>query len=109
VAYSAEAKRALGVSHAILRQYGTVAEATTQALAEAARVTAHADVSVATTGNAGPTASEDKPVGVLHIVVDIQGRQVCQQTQYSTTRTEYKRRGALEAMYLLWRELKQDE
>jgi nicotinamide-nucleotide amidase len=109
VAYSAEAKRALGVSDAILRQYGTVAEATTQALAEAARVTAHADVSVATTGNAGPTASEDKPVGVLHIVVDIQGRQVCQQTQYSTTRTEYKRRGALEAMYLLWRELKQDE
>ena len=34
------------------------------------------------------------------------GRQVCQETRYSTTRTEYKRRGAQEALYLLWRELK---
>jgi hypothetical protein len=31
---------------------------------------------------------------------------VCQETRYSTTRTEYKRRGALEALALLWRELK---
>jgi nicotinamide-nucleotide amidase len=107
VAYSAEAKRALGVSDDILQNYGTIAQETTRALASAARTAAGADVSVATTGNAGPTASEDKPVGVLHMVVDIQGRQVCQETRYSTTRTEYKRRGALEAMYLLWRELKQ--
>jgi hypothetical protein len=41
------------------------------------------------------------------MVVDIQGLQVCQETRYSTTRTEYKRRGALEALHLLWRELKQ--
>jgi nicotinamide-nucleotide amidase len=63
-------------------------------------------VAVATTGNAGPDASEDKPVGLLHMVVDIEGRQVCQETRYSTTRSEYKRRGALEALALLWRELK---
>ena len=65
-----------------------------------------AQVAVATTGNAGPDASEDKPVGLLHMVVDIEGRQVCQETRYSTTRSEYKRRGALEALALLWRELK---
>ena len=53
-----------------------------------------------------PAASEDKPIGLLHIVVDVAGRQVHQETRYSTTRTEYKRRGALEALYLLWRELK---
>src|ERR1700716_3396566 len=106
VAYSAAAKHALGVSPEILAKYGTVAQATTQALAAAARRASGADVAVATTGNAGPDASEDKPVGLLHMVVDIQGRQVCQETRYSTTRTEYKRRGALEALYLLWRELK---
>jgi nicotinamide-nucleotide amidase len=106
VVYSAQAKAALGVSQAVLREHGTVAEATTQALAAAARQAANADVAIATTGNAGPDASEDKPVGLLHIVVDIQGQQVCQETRYSTTRTEYKRRGALEALYLLWRELK---
>jgi nicotinamide-nucleotide amidase len=107
VVYSAAAKKALGVSPEILAKHGTVAQATTQALATAARQASGADVAVATTGNAGPTAAEDKPVGVLHMVVDIQGRQVSQETRYSTTRTEYKRRGALEALHLLWRELKQ--
>ncbi len=106
VVYSAEAKRALGVSQQLLDEHGTVAQETTRALAAAARQAAHADVSLATTGNAGPGASEGKPVGLLHIVVDIQGSQVCQETRYSTTRTEYKRRGALEALYLLWHELK---
>jgi nicotinamide-nucleotide amidase len=107
VVYSAAAKLALGVSPGVLDEHGTVAQATTQALAAAARTTAAADVAVATTGVAGPNESEGKPVGLLHIVVDIEGRQVCQETRYSTTRTEYKRRGALEALYLLWRELKQ--
>jgi nicotinamide-nucleotide amidase len=106
VAYSADAKRALGVSEDILRVHGTIARETTRALAAAARQASGADVSVATTGNAGPNAAEDKPVGLLHMVVDIKGRQVCQETRYATTRTEYKRRGALEALYLLWRELK---
>jgi nicotinamide-nucleotide amidase len=106
VAYSAQAKQALGVSPELLAEFGTVAQATTQALAAAARQASGADVSIATTGNAGPDASEDKPVGLLHMVVDIQGRQVCHETRYSTTRTEYKRRGALEALHLLWRELK---
>jgi nicotinamide-nucleotide amidase len=107
VVYSAAAKQALGVSPSVLAEHGTVAQVTTQALAAAARATAGANVAVATTGVAGPNESEGKPVGLLHIVVDIDGRQVCQETRYSTTRTEYKRRGALEALYLLWRELKQ--
>jgi nicotinamide-nucleotide amidase len=107
VVYSAAAKQALGVSPRVLEEHGTVAEATTQALAAAARARAGADVAVATTGVAGPNESEGKPVGLLHMVVDIAGRQVAQETRYSTTRSEYKRRGALEALYLLWRELKQ--
>jgi nicotinamide-nucleotide amidase len=106
VTYSATAKQALGVSSEVLRQYGTIAQPTTQAMAAAARQASGAQVSVATTGNAGPDPAEDKPVGLLHIVVDIDGQQACQETRYSTTRTEYKRRGAMEAMYLLWRELK---
>lgn len=106
VAYSATAKQELGVSSEILERYGTVAEETTQALASAARQRANAEVAVATTGNAGPGASEDKPVGLLHTVVDVQGKQVCAETRYSTTRSEYKRRGALDALYLLWRELR---
>jgi nicotinamide-nucleotide amidase len=106
VAYSRAAKGALGVSTQVLDEHGTIARETTQALAEAARLRAGADIAVATTGVAGPDPSENKPVGVLHIVVDVNGRQVCQETRYSTTRAEYKRRGALEALGLLWRELR---
>src|SRR5438132_2795608 len=54
VAYSADAKRALGVSEDILEQHGTISQETTRALAAAARKAAGADVAVATTGNAGP-------------------------------------------------------
>jgi nicotinamide-nucleotide amidase len=105
-AYSRAAKESLGVPSAILDQFGTIAPETTAALAAAARQTAGADIAIATTGNAGPDASEDKPIGVLYMVVDINGQQTCHETRYSTTRTEYKRRGALEALYHLWRELR---
>src|SRR5438067_2708829 len=47
VAYSADAKRALGVSDEILREHGTIAQPTTQALASAARESSGADVSIA--------------------------------------------------------------
>jgi nicotinamide-nucleotide amidase len=106
VVYSAAAKIALGVPENVITQYGTVAAETTQALAAAARRAAQSDIAIATTGNAGPGASEDKPVGVLYTVVDIRGQQVTQETRHSTTRTEYKRRGSLDALALLWRELK---
>jgi nicotinamide-nucleotide amidase len=106
VAYARAAKEALGVPPAILDKYGTIAVETTAALAAAARAAAGADVAVATTGNAGPNAAEDKPVGQLYFAVDVQGKVTCHETRYSTTRTEYKRRGALEALYHLWRELR---
>jgi nicotinamide-nucleotide amidase len=104
--YSRKSKEALGVSTSVLNKHGTVALETTQALAAAARERSSADVSIATTGVAGPDPSEDKPVGLLYMVVDVQGQQTCQETRYSTTRTEYKRRGALEALHLLWRQLR---
>src|SRR5262249_39667523 len=106
VVYSRAAKEALGVAPEIIDRYGTIAVETTQALAKAARDYAHADVAIATTGVAGPGSSEEKPEGTLYMVADIKGHQVCQETRYSTTRSEYKRRGALEALYLLWRELR---
>jgi nicotinamide-nucleotide amidase len=104
--YTPAAKEALGVQPEILAQHGTIARETSQALAAATRAHTGADVAIATTGVAGPDPSEDKPVGLLHMVVDIEGRQTCVETRYSTTRTEFKRRGALDALALLWRELR---
>ena len=49
-AYSRAAKEELGVSSDVLNQFGTVAKETTQELARAARLSAGADVAIATTG-----------------------------------------------------------
>jgi nicotinamide-nucleotide amidase len=105
VAYSRAAKEALGVPAAVIDQHGTIAEETSRALARAAREHSGAEVAIATTGVAGPDSAEGKPVGTLHIAVDISGAVTVQNTRYSTTPGEFKRRGSLDALYLLWRSI----
>ena len=107
VAYTREAKEALGVPADVLDAHGTVAEETTRALAAAVRALTGADAAIATTGVAGPGESEGKPVGTMHLAVDVRGRVTIQTSQHSTTRAEFKRRGAMEGLYLLWRELRE--
>ncbi len=107
VAYSRAAKEELGVPAEVLDRHGTIAEETTRALARAVRARFQSDVGIATTGVAGPGPSEEKPEGTLHLAIDIRGAITSVSTRYSTTRAEYKRRAAMEALYLLWQRLKQ--
>ena len=67
VVYANTAKTALlGVSEAVLREYGAVSEQVAGAMAEAARKTLGADLAVGITGIAGPTGgSAQKPVGTV--------------------------------------------
>lgn len=69
VTYSNEAKeRLLGVSHGTLETYGAVSEQTAREMAEGAAKAADADVSVVSTGIAGPDGgTEEKPVGLVYI------------------------------------------
>ncbi len=106
VVYSPEAKRELGVPAEVLQRFGTVAPETSRALARAVRERYGAGAGIATTGVAGPGAANGIPEGTLHIAVDVGGQTSTETTRYSTTRTEYKRRGALEALYQLWRDLR---
>jgi len=106
VVYSPEAKRELGVPAEVLQRFGTVAPETSRALARAVRERYGADAAIATTGVAGPGAADGIPEGTLHIAVDVGGQTSTETTRYATTRTEYKRRGALEALYQLWRDLR---
>lgn len=68
VTYSNTAKiEEVGVPEATLRAHGAVSEATARAMAEGALRHAHADISVAITGVAGPSGgSPEKPVGLVH-------------------------------------------
>ena len=67
VTYSNAAKSELvGVPAALIEQHGAVSEPVARAMAQGARAHAHAKVSVAVTGIAGPTGgSPDKPVGTV--------------------------------------------
>jgi nicotinamide-nucleotide amidase len=68
VTYSNTAKQQmLGVSAAVLRDYGAVSRQTAEAMAQGALTKAKVDLVVAITGIAGPGGgSADKPVGLVH-------------------------------------------
>ena len=106
VTYTAETKRLLGVPQHVLDTYGTVHPETSAALARAARERTGADIGVGITGVAGPDAVEGQVVGTVHVVVDARGTRHTESSVYSTTRTEVKRRAALDALFLLWRALR---
>lgn len=71
VTYSNEAKeKLLGVPHEVLERYSAVSAETAMEMAKGARRVSGADIGIASTGNAGPGASEGKPVGEVYIAVD---------------------------------------
>ena len=71
VTYANEAKEHyLGVSSAILKEYGAVSAQTARAMIEGILENTDADYALATTGIAGPTGgSVEKPVGLVFIGV----------------------------------------
>lgn len=70
VAYAPELKtQLLGVPAALIADRGTVDAGVAAAMAEGARQRLGATYGLATTGVAGPDASEGKPPGTVHIAV----------------------------------------
>jgi nicotinamide-nucleotide amidase len=109
VVYSREAKEDLGVPASVMDEHGTVSEETSRALAQAVRRRTGANAAIATTGFAGPTGPGDRPLGTLHLAVDLDGEVSVQTTRYTTTRSEFKRRGSTEALFMLWQALRKRE
>jgi nicotinamide-nucleotide amidase len=74
VLYATEAKSAVGdVDPAILQGPGAVSEEAAAAMAEAAVEKFGSDVGVSTTGVAGPTEQEGKPVGTVYVAATVSG------------------------------------
>ena len=70
VSYSCMVKEnVLGVSPDIIHRYGAVSPECAGAMAEGVRRLTGTDFAVATTGNAGPAASEDKELGLVWVGV----------------------------------------
>ncbi len=103
VTYSNKAKRSrLGVKKSTLVKYGAVSEQTAKEMAKGCAQTSKADVTVSTTGIAGPDGgSEDKPVGLVYIGCSVCGKTRVNKYNFDGDRTEIRSKAASAALALL--------
>lgn len=75
VTYSNEAKhRILNVSEDTLKNYGAVSEECAKEMAQGLIQLTKSDIVICTTGVAGPTGSEEKPVGLMYAACGYNGK-----------------------------------
>lgn len=103
VAYANEAKmEILGVPQETLGAHGAVSAETARAMAEGVRRLFGADVSVATTGIAGPTGgTPEKPVGLTYIALAATETTLVREYRWTGSRRENKEASALAALELV--------
>jgi nicotinamide-nucleotide amidase len=109
VAYTADLKIASGVPAEIVEKHGTVSEETALAMATAIRERTGADAGLGIVGVAGPSEVEGKPVGTFFVAHDFKGSRKVVESHWSTTRLELKRRAVMDALFLIWRMLEDQE
>lgn len=100
VTYSNDAKVSeLGIDRGIIDAYGAVSEQVAMAMATAARTRSGADIGVGITGIAGPGGgSEQKPVGLVYISVDIDGQRSGNRYVFGTLRPHVRLRAVLTSL-----------
>ena len=111
ITYANESKEKLvGVSHKTLLQYGAVSEQTAREMAEGAARAAKAEVSLSTTGIAGPGGGTlEKPVGLVYVGCHIDGQTFVRECHFSGNREENRNAAVEAALGLLWEKLSYPE
>ena len=104
VTYSDKAKRKeLNVSKATLKKYTAVSRQTAREMAIGAAFAANADVSIATTGYAGPESAPDAPVGLVFIGCYMKDRVTVEEHRFTGDRQEIREQAVRAALDLLRR------
>ena len=105
VTYSNEAKHnRLGVKNETLDKYGAVSEETAREMAIGIAKTAGTDVSIVTTGIAGPGGgTEEKPVGLVYVGVYVQGEVTIQRCIFSGNRSRVRLQATITGLDMLRR------
>lgn len=105
VAYSNEAKiRTLNVKDKTLKQFGAVSKETASEMAEGIAKRAGADISVATTGIAGPDgATTEKPVGLVYIGLYYKGNTTTYRYVFNGDRDSVRSRATITALDIIRR------
>ncbi|NMF06125.1 competence/damage-inducible protein A [Clostridium beijerinckii] len=105
VTYSNEAKHnRLGVNNDILNQYGAVSEETAREMAIGIAKTANTDVSIVTTGIAGPEGGTlEKPVGLVFIGVYVHGKVTIKKCLFKGDRNKVRLQATITGLDMLRR------
>ena len=75
VTYATEEKeKILGIPHAMVEKHGVVSKEIAEQMAILGKKVLNVDVAVSFTGNAGPSAMENKPVGEIYIGICSQNK-----------------------------------
>ena len=103
VTYSNESKmKRLGVKEETLRGFGAVSEETAREMAEGIAREAKTDVSVVTTGIAGPGGgTKEKPVGLVYIGVYVKGKTQVKKFNFKGDRQQVREEAVLSALNML--------
>ena len=103
VTYSNKSKRRLlGIKKNILVKYGAVSEQIAREMAKTAAALARADVSVSTTGIAGPDGgTPEKPVGLVYIGCNVCGRITVKECHFHGSREKIRESTVAAALALL--------
>lgn len=107
ISYSNEAKmKLLGVKESTLEKFGAVSEETVGEMLRGVRTLFDADYAIAVSGIAGPTGgTKEKPVGLVFIGVNIEGKLLVKKFDFSGDRLQVKQQSAENAIYLLLKNL----
>lgn len=105
VTYSNEAKhKRLGVKNETLEKYGAVSEETAREMAIGIAKEANTDVSIVTTGIAGPGGgTEEKPVGLVYIGVYVKGKVKVEKHIFKGNRSKVRNQATITALDILRR------
>ncbi|MFT8351496.1 competence/damage-inducible protein A [Clostridium saccharoperbutylacetonicum] len=107
VTYSNEAKHnRLGVKNETLEKYGAVSEETAREMAIGIANTAKTDVSIVTTGIAGPEGgTPEKPVGLVYIGIYFKGEVTVKKYVFNGSRSRVRLQATITSLDMLRRRL----
>ena len=106
VSYSCDCKmKLLGVSATTLESEGAVCAATAAQMAEGVRRVAQSAIGVSVTGEAGPVAAENHPVGTVFIGLSDANGTVVEEHHFEGDRAAIRRQAAEAVLSLLVRRL----
>lgn len=103
VTYSNKAKRKLlNVKKSTLQKYGAVSAKTAEEMAKGAAFISKCDVTVSTTGIAGPDGgTKEKPVGLVYIACNVKGKVTVKEYHFSGSRAKVRESTVSAALTLM--------